>query len=176
MKKMEGNDFFSRKSTSRRSKSSSHRDSEITEENSLGKFNIPSNFVPIIKPKKECLSSKTFHVFNLDNDESFANESDSDSEQVIPTETNNAKRDSFVVIQKVHQPLLLKLLNNPKKSQQRKSLFFSHIHKVNHDIDNAQLTFMKKEYQIPSNIKINDNNTNNCNNHDKDPYKSIIEM
>ena len=124
MKKMEGNDFFSRKSASRRSKSSSHCDSKIIEENSLSKskLNIPSNFVPILKPKKECLSSKTFHAFNLDNEESFPNEPENELIPINPLEKNNTKRNSFVVLQKVHQPLLLRLLNNPKKSEQRKRI------------------------------------------------------
>ena len=178
MKKMEENDFFSRKSSSRRSKSSSHHDYEITEENPTGKnkLNIPLNFVPILKPKKESLSSKTFHVFNLENEESFSNELEGNSETTTSPQINNSKRNSFVVLQKVHQPLLLRLLNNPTKSEQRKSLFFSRVHKMNHDIDNSQLTFMKKEYQISSNIKSNDNNTNSCNNYDEELYESIIEM
>ena len=46
---------------------------------------------------------------------------------------------------------------------------------MNHDIDNAQLTFIKKEYQTSSNIKTNDNNTNNCNNHDEIHMNQLLK-
>lgn len=186
MKKMEVLDFYSKKSTvssSRRSKSTSHYENEITEENStkkdfFSKIKLPLNFVPRLRPKKEYLSTKSFHLFNLDNDDSLPNESDEESDVVITSEQNDKKRNSFVILQKDHEPLLLKLLNKPKESQQRKSLFFSNINKENHDLKISELNLIEKEYQISSKkTDINDNDSNSSSNsNDEDSFGSVVEI
>lgn len=97
------------------------------------KLNVPRNFVPILKPKRVCFSTKAVHFFSLDKDGSISSDSD-DSTPTIPRnkEINEKRRNSSTAI-KQHNKQISHFEDHHDKS--KKSLFFAHLHKV-HEMEN----------------------------------------
>lgn len=166
---MDESEHHSRKSSlsSRRtSRSVSHCEDEIIEENPIRKsysfkFNLPPNFVPTLKPKRTFCSSKTIRLFSLDNDTSFSNQSDEDVGSYSPLQFSKPKEikpKTDERIRKERLPCSLKVLNQLRESKPKKSLFF------NNNIKVSDIT--KKENDNEHKMEDNGKNDNSFDSHD----------